>query len=508
MKMTMKKMMTMIVMLVGTFAATASPLALPAKIAAREAVEKIGARAGAEVGGRALVRGGAALATVTAEREAAKAVSRTTTAAALNNVSPKQILAAGAATALVVGVHEVADGAQTVCEGSAEAIRENPDLAPSVMDRIFKPITAISVLACGAALAILMWFFWPFLALARNGIRLAAVRRAGKSKLGLTAAENSPEPSEAQAGYVRVGMLHWLVGGFTLLTVLGIWRAVDSGGYVWIVNPERAKRVAGICAKYDEAVKRHLDAFRADVDATATEQFSHVRRNVPHVAAQFGTMSKCGALVKTIVLDKLKGGNRTEDEIKKGLEADYYRGLYAARDAVAGCLGRLKDNLELESRTFRAELGKELASEEQLGDREYRKLLETCGERIEVAKHELSSAQIDAGISVAIEAICIRQTVSIVARILGKAAARQAGTMAAGAGAAVADGPLPIGDIIGGIAVVGCTAWTTWDVYKATKILPEKLVHTLYGAVDDCERQCREEVLTRGGELASKFSTR
>ena len=502
--MTMKKMMTMIVMLVGAFAATASPLALPAKIAAREAVEKIGARAGAEVGGRALVRGGAALATVTAEREAAKAVSRTTTAAALNNVSPKQILAAGAATALVVGVHEVADGAQTVCEGSAEAIRENPDLAPSVMDRIFKPITAISVLACGAALAILMWFFWPFLALARNGIRLAAVRRAGKSKLGLTVAENSPEPSEAQAGYVRVGMLLWLVGGFTLLTVLGIWRVVDSGGHVWIVNPERAKRVAGIRAKYDEAVKRHLDAFRADVAATATEQFAQVRNNVPHVAAQFGTMSKCATLVKAIVLDKLKGGNRIEGEIKKDLEVGYYRGLYAARDAVAECLGRLKDNLERESSAFRTELQKELVSEGS-DDEEYKKLLETCGERIEEVKCELSSAQMDAGISVAIETVCIRQTVSIVARILGKAAGRQVTTMGAGAVASVADGPFPVGDIIGGIAVVGCTAWTAWDVHKATKILPEKLAHTLYGAVDDCERQCCEEIVKRGEEMAAKF---
>ena len=98
----------------------------------------------------------------------------------------------------------------------------------------------------------------------------------------------------------------------------------------------------------------------------------------------------------------------------------------------------------------------------------------------------------------ALEAVCIRQTVATVAKILGKAAARQSGTMVAGAGAAMADGPLPVGDAIAGVAIIGCTAWSVWDVYKATKILPEELRATLEATTRKCEQQTLDEVKNSG----------
>ena len=101
----------------------------------------------------------------------------------------------------------------------------------------------------------------------------------------------------------------------------------------------------------------------------------------------------------------------------------------------------------------------------------------------------------------ALEAVCIRQTVAMVAKILGKAAGRQAGTMAAGAGAAIADGPLPVGDAIAAVAIAGCTAWSAWDVYKATKILPEELRVTLEESTRKCERQTLDEVKSAGEKV-------
>lgn len=499
----MKKITIMVVMVAGAIAAEASPLSLPVKVAVREASERAGARAAAKAGGQALVYGGAALAKVTAEREATKAASRAAVGDVVGKVSGKQILAAGGATALVVGVHEVADGAQTACEAASDAIRENPELAPSIVSRVFAPVTTVAVMIWGVVLSVLAWLLWPFLVAARNLVRMAAARRLRAAELVQETKLKPTETRVGSAGYARVGTLVWLVCGFILLTALGIWRAVDSGSDVRIVKPIRSRTIADIRAKHEEAVNRHLEAFRADVDATAAEAFGLVRANVPLVAEKFGAFSKCAALAKAIVCDKLAGGNRTENEIRTDLEADYYRGLYAANDAVAECLGHLKENLEQESRAFRAEIEKELASEQQLGDEEYQMMLELCGERIEAVKNDLSCAQLVAGFSVAIEAFCIRETVKTVGSILGTAATRQAGTMAAGAGAACADGPLPILDIFGGIAVLGCTAWTGWDVYKATRVIPEKLSCALFESVDNCERQCREEIVKRGEEMAA-----
>ena len=172
---------------------------------------------------------------------------------------------------------------------------------------------------------------------------------------------------------------------------------------------------------------------------------------------------------------------------------------------MAGCLQDLTSNLESARRAFAVQLKEELALGELPGDGEYRAMLVECGERIEKSKRDLAVGQIAAGVSVAFEAVCIRQTVAVVSSLLGKAAARQVGTMAAGVGAAAIDGPLPIGDIVGGIAVLGCTAWTGWDVYKATKVLPANLAKTLDSVTRDCERQCRDEVCKAGEKLVSSF---
>ena len=78
--------------------------------------------------------------------------------------------------------------------------------------------------------------------------------------------------------------------------------------------------------------------------------------------------------------------------------------------------------------------------------------------------------------------------------------------MTAGIGAAAVDGPLPVGDIIGGVAVLGCTAWTAVDVYRATKVLPARLADALNKATRDCERQCRDEVRKAGEQMIRRFS--
>ncbi len=500
------KIIIMIVMVVAAIVSEASPLAVPAKIAVREAAERIGVRAGAEAGTRALVRGGSALAAVTAERESAKASARAIAGGIAEKVTPGKILAVGGATAVVVGTHEVADGVQTMGASVGKAVEENPDAAVELGREILSlPKTVISI-AGVFIMVVLAWFVWPFLVLARNFLRLAVSRRLRMA--GLVHEPDLSKMVAAHGGHASTGALVWIVGAFVLLTALGIWRAVESHGRAGVSKPHRANVVAEICEKYDNAVERHLNAFRADVDATAKERFGRVRCNVPCVAAKFGTMSKCAALVKSITLDKMKDGKRTENEIKNSLEADYYRGLYAASDAVSGCLDRLKGNLEQDSKEFRGELERKLVSKGLQGDKEFKELLEACETRINAAKREQSLSQRDAGVAVAFEAICVRHTVSVIARILGKAAARQAGTMVAGAGAAVVDGPLPILDAIAAISIAGCTAWTGWDVYKATKVIPKKLSQTLYSTVDECERQCREDVLRRGEELSRRFVLR
>ena len=77
--------------------------------------------------------------------------------------------------------------------------------------------------------------------------------------------------------------------------------------------------------------------------------------------------------------------------------------------------------------------------------------------------------------------------------------------MVAGAGAAAADGPSPICDAVACVAIVGCTAWSAWDVYQATTVLPEELRTTLESATQSCERQTLDEVKEAGKSIYDAY---
>ena len=510
-----KLMVVMVVAMSATWV-WASPWTLPVK-AAVESSEKVGAHVGPHVIGEAAVRGGTALAAATARHEAAKTATRVAAGKVVEKATPGRILAAGGGTALVVGAHEVADGVQTMGESVGKAVEDNPEAAVSLGHEILSIPKAIAILVTMFLMVVLMWLLWPFISLVRNWIRLVSVRKA--RALAAIPVENGPKPDSeniGKAGLARISLI-WIIA-FLLLTVLGIWSLAVDGSILRAVriaflSPEdrsrvehRAKVVAELRKKYADDTDRIYREFLDEVDSTAQTEFGRVRADIPRVVEKFGTMSRCATLVKTIVLDKWKGGNRTEESVKQDLETTYYSGLYAARDRMAECILRLATNLGNSRRDFATRLKEELSSAELPGDNCYKELLIDCGERIEKSKHDLAVGQLVAGVSVAMEAVCVRQTVKVASRLLGKAAVRQAGTMAASAGAAVADGPLPIGDIIGAVATVGCTAWTAWDVYRATKILPAKLAETLMDATDDCERQCRKDVLQAGEKMFAQFS--
>ena len=76
-----------------------------------------------------------------------------------------------------------------------------------------------------------------------------------------------------------------------------------------------------------------------------------------------------------------------------------------------------------------------------------------------------------------------------------------AGSVAVGAGSAVADGPLPFGDIFGGTVVLGSTCWTAYDIWQATEVLPKELGKVLRAAANDCEANTVRDFRNAGAEI-------
>ena len=504
----MKKIKVVILALVGVIGvgAQASFWSAPVKPAIK-AGEKVAAKIGFKGAAKAVARGGAKLAAVTAEREAAKTAAQGSLKAIAKEATAKKILAVGAATTMVASGHEVADGVQEslveMGRGVGKAAEEDPEVAASVAGSLTGPVRSISLVGMLAVIAgalvllgLAFWFFWPWVLLARNISARAANRKAA---------------AMSRSGFTRVEVI-FAVLAFLVLTILGVLRMATRadvlGVDVRVDQGNHAKRAAAVAAlrgTYAESIDRHYRNFLSEVEHVGNVQFDIVRSGIPGVAEKFGTYSRCKDLFVAIVSDQLKDEDETGASIKRDLEADYYRGLYAARDRVYECLAAFVKNAESAKEAFQVGLEAELDFPDLPGDDAYKTLLETCGELIEQKKDDLKWGQIDAGISTAIEAACIRQTVAAVARILGKTGARQAGTMVAGAGAAAADGPSPICDAVACVAIVGCTAWSAWDVYQATTVLPEELRTTLESATQSCERQTLDEVKEAGKSIYDAY---
>lgn len=119
--------------------------------------------------------------------------------------------------------------------------------------------------------------------------------------------------------------------------------------------------------------------------------------------------------------------------------------------------------------------------------------IETLRENMARTYGALRGMPLKAGLvaaEVAIEAACIKTTVSAVRNLALRFGGKAIAKGAASAVAPAADGPLPIGDII----AVGGALWTAWDIYDLVDVLPKEIENSLKGTVDSLQAQTIEAV--------------
>ena len=208
---------------------------------------------------------------------------------------------------------------------------------------------------------------------------------------------------------------------------------------------------------------RAIPILQADIDsldARAQPYFDEASRNVPSVVEQLTEIGASCRLCGLMVRDKLAGTHETQDYLssvlkepiivpcRKGAE------VYGCGFSSAGFL----DSLKSVNADYAAIKGYALGG-------------------------------------LAIEAIFIRQTIASLNMTLGSVVARLSATFGSGTASAVADGPLPVGDIIAIVMAAGGTAWSGYDLWKAREQLPAELTALLLSVIRDCQDACRREVL-------------
>ena len=455
--------------------------------------EKVGLKTAAKVA----VKGGA-------EFAAAKAA-RTAVGAAERIIQPGVVLATGGATAAIVAAHELADGVQTKDEAAADAIRKNPELAKEYINGDDRAKAIALPLVIVVVALVVLWMFFPLLTLGRTWIKARAQIAAAKQTASTDAAPAKPA-SAMRSGFTRFELLLMTVG-FIVLTTLGIRSCIndkpDGPGLPPIqphqIDPEIKAAFSHAESDYRNAVGRAYKKFESGLDEAVNRAYRPAMNAIPSVVDRYGAFGKISHVVKTMVVDKLSNSNSLNQEIQNDLQSGFYPAIYRAHDAVLDHCRTLLRDLEVARGKYIGQVNEIRCKLPEDLESEFNNRLEASAQHIDRVQSKLSSAQIDAAIAAVVEAVCIRATLRTLWQVLGKTVARHVAALVAGGIVAVADGPIPIGDAIGIVLNLGCTAWSICDIWRATYSIPRELEKALRDCVSDC-RQSSADAARKAAE--------
>ena len=175
-----------------------------------------------------------------------------------------------------------------------------------------------------------------------------------------------------------------------------------------------------------------------ELDRKANPYFNQARKEVPKIAKKLCSKKAMMKLCWLIAKDKATDKHQAEEYLAKHI-----------KPIVSNCEQAAKIyGISLNSSEF-AKIMKEIGSD-----------------YLKASVYPLGS--------LGIETVMIRSTLASVSRVCGSIIARMTGCVAGGSAAAVADGPLPIGDIFAVALTVGGAAWSIYDLHQLSKQLPGK----------------------------------
>ena len=196
-----------------------------------------------------------------------------------------------------------------------------------------------------------------------------------------------------------------------------------------------------------------------DLDAKAQPYFDEARRNIPVVVEKLTEIGATCKLCGLMVNDKLAGTHETQEYLASVLEKPIISPCRKGA-AVYGCdfnMPGFLDNLKSVNADY-----------------------------AEIEAYALGG--------LALEAAFLKQTVAALTSTLGGIVARLSATFGSGATCAAADGPFLFGDAVAVVLAAGGTAWSGYDLWKASKQLPAELTALLKQVINDCQAACRKEV--------------
>ena len=259
----------------------------------------------------------------------------------------------------------------------------------------------------------------------------------------------------------------------------------------------------GYQADCSRIVAQYMNLLESSVDA----DFLQARNSIPRVVDELCGFRACVKLSYKAAKDKLKDTHDFQDAYMEVIDAPIVQpSLHAHRtadDTLRMLDQALKERYVRYTVDVAAACGQNVEQALIPPDDLDRLLL--CINNVAEYSQEYQAQKLFAAFGVVFEAIFFRQTCKAIVTLFAKPVAKISGSLGAGAICAAADGPIPIGDIVGGVLAGVGLAWTAYDVYEVTCVMPDRLESELRDGISETRSQLLSECRGKATEILQTY---
>ena len=271
-----------------------------------------------------------------------------------------------------------------------------------------------------------------------------------------------------------------------------------------IVEEQERNRIRQKIERETRVILRETDQRNRDAYETAMTELNGINiavdraeEGVAPVVDELTSFKGCAILCYLIVKDKFSGTCETEERIQSVIDAHIGQNILHVAQQRETAVARLNDALARNATDMQVRLASMaesiLVTEDDTVRAEFRDLLERIA-AVSQGFDEIAVNTIVSGAGLAISALLVKTTVKQARNVLSHIARRLGQTTALALGSAAADGPFPIGDVIGLVIEVGGAAYLLYELYDAQFILRDRVAGDLRRAL----AQYRGDTLDHG----------
>ena len=305
--------------------------------------------------------------------------------------------------------------------------------------------------------------------------------------------KNNVRRHPASMLYIIASILALLL--FAAGAIFALFRKSDDG--ISFVEKQKLNHVIEkSTAEYKQNNEKLLADFNKAIENAGKDKFNQARKNIPRTVKEFSKIKVNGKLVYKLAKDRIKKTNDAREAICSIVGPRIIEPCQEGHAELLNALQNYLHGLQENDNRYRAKLAQALNDIPANTDKSQARkdFLNHTVTKFEKQAGEMAVTQLTTAAGALIEVVMIKESVRLITRVCAKTVARIIGGASAGAVCAIADGPLPIGDIVGAALTAGSLTWCAYDIYKVCKVLPAKMTNTLHKAVNDYEKKSREEV--------------